>query len=150
MRERVSTAYDDLLVGLNDAQRVAAEQQAPCLVIAGAGSGITSTLTARVMRLLGRDQLPPERLLCITFTNKAAAEMRKRIAARIGADHAPSWVGTFHAIAARLLREDGRTVAGLLRASPSWISGRRRQRWARCWGRKTAKRSRKSMRQSRF
>lgn len=113
MWEQVSTGHEDYLVGLNDAQRAAVEQQAPCLVIAGAGSGKTSTLTARVMRLLSRDLLPHDRLLCITFTNRAAAEMRKRIAARIGANHAPSWVGTFHAIAARLLREDGRSVPGL-------------------------------------
>ena len=98
------------LLPLNPAQRVAATAAAPVLVLAGAGSGKTETLTRRVAHLVlaGAD---PGRLLCITFTAKAAAEMRGRLHRLLGAERTPRWVGTFHAVMARLLIEDGAAVA---------------------------------------
>ena len=98
------------LLPLNPAQRAAATAAAPVLVLAGAGSGKTETLTRRVAHLVlsGAD---PGRLLCITFTAKAAAEMRGRLHRLLGAERTPRWVGTFHAVMARLLVEDGAAVA---------------------------------------
>ena len=99
---------------LNPAQRAAAITPAPLLVLAGAGTGKTETLTRRVANLiLGGER--PEQLLCITFTTKAAGEMRSRLAALLGPERTPRWVGTFHAVMARLLIEDGTSVAGLPR-----------------------------------
>lgn len=75
----------------------------PALVIAGAGSGKTRTLTYRVAFLLEQG-IPPDRILLLTFTNKAAKEMMRRVADLVGGDLASLWGGTFHSVAARLLR----------------------------------------------
>ncbi len=75
----------------------------PALVIAGAGSGKTRTLTYRVAYLLEQG-IPPERILLLTFTNKAAAEMMRRVADLLGTQLLALWGGTFHSIGARILR----------------------------------------------
>src|SRR6201996_8473593 len=75
----------------------------PSLVIAGAGSGKTRTLTYRVAYLLEQG-IPPDRILLLTFTNKAAKEMMSRVADLLGGDIYNLWGGTFHSVAARILR----------------------------------------------
>src|SRR5215472_2694059 len=75
----------------------------PALVIAGAGSGKTRTLTYRVAFLLEQG-IPPDRILLLTFTNKAAKEMMRRVADVLGSDLSSLWGGTFHSIGNRLLR----------------------------------------------
>ncbi|OLC02251.1 MAG: ATP-dependent DNA helicase PcrA [Gemmatimonadetes bacterium] len=95
-------------LALNDAQRAAVEHGAgPLLVLAGAGSGKTRVLTARIADLIRRRGVRPERIFAVTFTNKAAGEMRSRVAALLGADPKGLWIGTFHSLAARLLRREG-------------------------------------------
>ncbi|MHB8839503.1 MAG: ATP-dependent helicase [Gemmatimonadaceae bacterium] len=90
---------------LNPAQRAAVEHgTGPLLVLAGAGSGKTRVLTARVARIVDELGVPPHRVLAVTFTNKAAGEMRERIARLLGAEPRGMWIGTFHGIGARLLR----------------------------------------------
>ncbi len=94
-----------LLDPLNDAQRQAvAAPLAPTLVLAGAGSGKTRVLTHRVAWLVQVEGVSPQGVLAVTFTNKAAGEMRARIEAQLGLPAAPLWIGTFHGIAHRLLR----------------------------------------------
>jgi DNA helicase-2/ATP-dependent DNA helicase PcrA len=94
-----------LLDALNDAQRQAvAAPLAPTLVLAGAGSGKTRVLTHRVAWLVQVENVSPHGILAVTFTNKAAGEMRGRIETMLGLPSAPLWVGTFHGIAHRLLR----------------------------------------------
>ncbi|KPJ83257.1 MAG: hypothetical protein AMS19_05050 [Gemmatimonas sp. SG8_23] len=93
------------LSGLNPEQLEATEHfEGPILVLAGAGSGKTRVLTARVCQLIHEHGVPPDRILAVTFTNKAAGEMRDRIARLLGSEPAGMWVGTFHAVGARLLR----------------------------------------------
>jgi DNA helicase-2/ATP-dependent DNA helicase PcrA len=95
----------DLLSGLNPAQREAVEHgSGPLLVLAGAGSGKTRVLTRRVARLIEHEGVSPQQILTVTFTNKAAGEMRSRIADLLGSEPAGMWTGTFHSIGARLLR----------------------------------------------
>ena len=95
-------------LALNPEQRRAVEYGAgPLLVLAGAGSGKTRVLTARVARLIQEERERPERILAVTFTNKAAGVMRDRIAQLLGEAPRGLWVGTFHSIAARLLRREG-------------------------------------------
>ncbi|MGB5103612.1 MAG: DNA helicase II [Steroidobacteraceae bacterium] len=94
-----------LLDPLNDAQRQAVTAPlAPTLVLAGAGSGKTRVLTHRVAWLVQVENVSPHGILAVTFTNKAAGEMRARIEAQLGMPAAPLWIGTFHGIAHRLLR----------------------------------------------
>jgi len=94
-----------LLDSLNDAQRQAVSAPlAPTLVLAGAGSGKTRVLTHRVAWLAEVEGVSPHGVLAVTFTNKAAGEMRGRIEAMLSLPAAPLWIGTFHGIAHRLLR----------------------------------------------
>jgi len=109
----VRTAADlqiDYAGELNE-QQYAAVTCVPCpaLVIAGAGSGKTRTLIYRVAWLLEQG-IPPERLLLLTFTNKAAREMMHRVAGLLGGEMRQLWGGTFHAIGARLLRRHAQLV----------------------------------------
>ncbi len=102
---------DSPLAGLNRAQYDAVmHTHGPLLVLAGAGSGKTRVLTTRIARLIEAERVPPHRILAVTFTNKAAGEMRDRIGRLIGGAPQGMWVGTFHAIGARLLRRDADRV----------------------------------------
>ncbi|HET9453657.1 MAG TPA: UvrD-helicase domain-containing protein, partial [Gemmatimonadaceae bacterium] len=94
-----------LFAGLNPAQREAvAHGEGPILVLAGAGSGKTRVLTTRITRLILEERVRPERVLSVTFTNKAAGEMRERIGRMLGDDPKGMWMGTFHSIGARMVR----------------------------------------------
>ncbi len=98
-----------LLDPLNDAQRQAVSAPLlPTLVLAGAGSGKTRVLTHRVAWLVQVEGVSPQGILAVTFTNKAAAEMRGRIETLLALPSAPLWIGTFHGIAHRLLRRHWR------------------------------------------
>ena len=101
------TAGDALLDRLNPAQHQAVMHgEGPMLVLAGAGSGKTRVLTTRIARLVERERVRPEQILAVTFTNKAAGEMRERVARMLGAEPKGMWAGTFHAVGARLLRRE--------------------------------------------
>ena len=104
----------DVLEGLNDAQKQAVETTAgPLLVLAGAGSGKTKTLTHRIAYLLTHERVWPNEILAVTFTNKAAREMRERLAhlTRQGNSRRfMPWMGTFHGICVRILRMDGEHI----------------------------------------
>ena len=93
---------------MNQEQSRAVEHgDGPLLVLAGAGSGKTRVLTARVAKLIGDDGVAPQHILAVTFTNKAAGMMRERITELLGTQPTGLWVGTFHSICARLLRREG-------------------------------------------
>lgn len=93
------------MVNLNAEQEEAVGHfEGPCLVLAGAGSGKTRVLTTRVCQLIGEHGVPPDRIMAVTFTNKAAGEMRERVASMLGGEPRGIWMGTFHALGARLLR----------------------------------------------
>ena len=96
----------DVLEGLNDKQYEAVvNTEGPCLVIAGAGSGKTKVLTHKIAYLIGNKGVKPWNILAITFTNKAANEMKERIANIVGDDAKDIWMGTFHSICVRILRK---------------------------------------------
>jgi len=102
-----------ILESLNDAQRQAVTAAAePMLVIAGAGSGKTRVLVHRAAWLISVEDVSPQSLLAVTFTNKAAAEMRGRIESLLGIPVSHLWIGTFHGLAHRMLRRHWRE-AGL-------------------------------------
>lgn len=107
--------FDDLLVGLNPEQARAVETtEGPLLIQAGAGSGKTKTLTHRIAYIIASGKAYPSEILAVTFTNKAAKEMRERVATLLG-DNADNrsfmpYMGTFHSICVRLLRQDGEYI----------------------------------------
>ncbi len=97
---------EEILNGLNDKQYEAViNTEGPCLVIAGAGSGKTKVLTHKIAYLIGEKNVLPWNILAITFTNKAANEMKERIANLVGEKAKDMWVGTFHSICVRILRK---------------------------------------------
>jgi len=99
------------LATLNPEQREAVLQIAgPLLILAGAGSGKTRVITTRVAHLVGDGHAQPAEVLAVTFTNKAAEEMRARVEALLGADCSRMWVSTFHSLCARLLRREGPAI----------------------------------------
>lgn len=96
------------LKGLNSAQRAAVTHiDGPLLILAGAGTGKTKTLVHRIAHLIRSGGIPPSRILAVTFTNRAAEEMRERVHAYVGAEARAITLGTFHALGVRILREHG-------------------------------------------
>src|SRR6202007_1885447 len=107
---------DELLEGLNPQQRQAVlHEGSPLLIVAGAGAGNNAVLPRRVASLLAARDVSPGQILAITFTNKAAAEMRERVVALVGTRARVMWVSTFHSMCVRILRNP----ASLL---PGWTS----------------------------
>lgn len=105
----------NLLDGLNPAQSEAVQTTSgPLLILAGAGSGKTKTLTHRIAYLIAHESIWPNEILAVTFTNKAAREMRQRLGVLLGQNSASygfmPWMGTFHGICVRLLRIDGEAI----------------------------------------
>jgi DNA helicase-2/ATP-dependent DNA helicase PcrA len=100
-----------LLDGLNDAQRAAVVHRGgPLLIVAGAGSGKTRVLTHRIAHLLAERDVQPGEILAITFTNKAAGEMRERVEALVGNRSRAMWVMTFHSACVRILRREAKRL----------------------------------------
>ena len=103
----MSSEHEALLEGLNTEQRKAVVHQgSPLLVVAGAGSGKTRVLTRRIAYLLAARSVAPYEVLAITFTNKAAAEMKERVADLVGNPAKSMWVSTFHSACVRILRQE--------------------------------------------
>jgi DNA helicase-2/ATP-dependent DNA helicase PcrA len=103
----IETSEPILEPALNPAQREAVEHvEGPLLVLAGAGSEKTRVLTMRIAALIDRHGVPPERIFAVTFTNKAAGEMKHRIGSLLHRDPTGLWIGTFHSLSARLLRRE--------------------------------------------
>jgi len=101
----------DYLARLNPEQRAAVETlDGPLLVLAGAGTGKTRVLTTRFAHILKSGRAFPGQVLAVTFTNKAAREMRERVAAILGEPAEGLWLGTFHALCARMLRRHAERV----------------------------------------
>jgi len=100
----------DLLTGLNQPQvQAVLHDQGPLLLLAGAGSGKTRALTHRIAHLIRERGVPPWQILAVTFTNKAAAEMRERVEQLLGGGDSP-WVATFHASCVRILRREAEAI----------------------------------------
>ena len=117
-----SDADAPYLQGLNEAQSQAVRTlDGPLLVLAGAGTGKTRVLTTRLAHLISTGRARPWNVLAVTFTNKAAREMRERVGGMIGPMAEQVWLGTFHALGAKILRRHaeladcGRILPSLIR-----------------------------------
>ena len=109
--ESLQADPDVLLEHLNPQQREAVTHaDGPLLIFAGAGSGKTRVLTVRIAHLIATKKAWPDRLLAVTFTNKAAREMRSRVESLVGEGATKMWVGTFHATAVRILRREAERI----------------------------------------
>ncbi len=108
----VSINADNILAGLNEVQQSAVTAtEGPVMIVAGPGSGKTRTLTHRIAYLLAKGLVRPYQILSLTFTNKAAREMRERVEELVGAEHASGmWMGTFHSIFARMMRVEAEAI----------------------------------------
>ncbi|MGM7697706.1 ATP-dependent helicase [Microbacterium sp. A84] len=114
---------DDLLAGLNPQQLDAVTHRGPALlIVAGAGSGKTSVLTRRIASLLRGREAWPSQILAITFTNKAAGEMRERVSAIVGEAARGMWISTFHSACVRILRREAEQF-GFTKAFTIYDSG---------------------------
>ena len=101
----------DFLKELNKEQRSAVLNiEGPTLVVAGAGSGKTKVLTSRLAHIVKEKKAWPNQILCVTFTNKAAKEMRDRVLKNLGGGLSLSWLGTFHSISVKFLRRHAEAV----------------------------------------
>ena len=105
----------DLLNDLTWAQQEAVTHfEGPLLILAGAGSGKTRVVAHRIAYLIGVKAVQPRRILAVTFTNRAAGELRERITALVGEHGKGVQAGTFHALCARVLRFDGEAIGKIL------------------------------------
>ncbi|WP_337019443.1 DNA helicase PcrA [Oceanobacillus massiliensis] len=103
----MSQMIDDMIKGLNKEQQEAVRHtEGPLLIMAGAGSGKTRVLTHRIAYLMGEKDVSPRNILAITFTNKAAREMKDRVRKLVGPHGENMWVSTFHSMCVRILRRD--------------------------------------------
>lgn len=101
----------DYLASLNPPQREAVERtEGPVMIIAGAGSGKTRVLTYRIAHLIHARKVDPFQILSLTFTNKAASEMKQRIERLIGLEARNTWMGTFHSVFAKILRVEAQSL----------------------------------------
>src|SRR4026207_1303768 len=99
------------LEALNPEQREAVlHLHGPLLILAGAGSGKTRVITSRIAYMVGDGHAEPHEVLAVTFTNKAAEEMRSRVEALLGSDCSRMWISTFHSLSARLLRREAPAI----------------------------------------
>ena len=97
----------ELLNGLNNRQKEAVEyMDGPLLILAGAGSGKTRVLTYKIAYLLEQEIVKPWQILAITFTNKAAKEMKERVEGLVGQVAQDMWLGTFHSVCVRILKRE--------------------------------------------
>src|SRR5207244_11495459 len=109
--ESSQAQIDALLERLNPPQQEAVTHgDGPLLIFAGAGSGKTRVLTARIAYLIASHRVWPDRLLAVTFTNKAAREMRGRVETLVGEPAGKMWVGTFHSNAVKFLRRESQRI----------------------------------------
>ncbi|HEY1118897.1 MAG TPA: UvrD-helicase domain-containing protein, partial [Acidimicrobiales bacterium] len=107
----MSDAADSLAEGLNPVQwEAVAHTDGPLLIVAGAGSGKTRVLTHRIAHLIREHGISPFEILAITFTNKAADEMKHRVGALVGPVAEKMWVSTFHSACVRILRRDASAI----------------------------------------